>query len=136
MFCNPFVNAHCSVSCCNRNSRLLRKFCKNVCGLCSSRLKSATTSSDIEGLPRDFSFLALPVRTNHDIWPDILAYKRLQNTGTLRLRSSIAITWNVLFNRINHFQSSLPSTKTKFSVLLFWSWVNENYFWTAWNTLK
>ena len=42
---------------------------------------------------------------NRGIWPDILAYKRLQNTHTLR---PIAIiqhnSESVLFNRINHFQ--------------------------------
>ena len=45
---------------------------------------------------------------NHGIWPDILAYKRLENTRTLRLRSPIAITKhnneNVLFNKMNHFR--------------------------------
>ena len=46
---------------------------------------------------------------NHGIWPDILAYKRLQNILTLRLRSPIVITRHydesVLFNRIDHFHS-------------------------------
>ena len=44
---------------------------------------------------------------NQGIWPDILGYKRLQNTHTFRLRSTIALTRhnneNVLFNGINHF---------------------------------
>ena len=71
---------------------------------------------------------------NHGIWPDILAYKRLQNTHTLCLRSPIAITTHndesVLFNRINHFHSlrfltqkqnfrTQPPRVLKMTVLLF-----------------
>mgnify|MGYP005984888695 CR=1 FL=1 len=44
---------------------------------------------------------------NHGIWPDILAYKRLQNTRTFCLQSRIALTKhnneNLLFSRIDHF---------------------------------
>ena len=46
---------------------------------------------------------------DEDIWLDILAYKRSQNTPTIRLPSPIAITrhnnQNVLFNRINYSHS-------------------------------
>ena len=71
---------------------------------------------------------------NYGIWLDILAYKRLQNTPTLRLQSPIAITRHnnesVLFNRINHFHSlrflaqkqnfrTQPPRVLKMTVLLF-----------------
>ena len=98
MFCNPFLNAHCSISCCSKTSWDCWGNCvKRVCEFCSSRLKSSTETED---LPRDFLSLTLPARTNllitslsmflellnHGSWPDILAYKRLQNTSILRLR--------------------------------------------------
>ena len=69
-------------------------------------------SLDYIAIESPIMFLEL---SNHGIWPDIFAYKRLQNTQPLRLRSPIEITRHnnesVLFNRINHFKSSLPSPK-------------------------
>ena len=40
---------------------------------------------------------------NHGIWADILAYKRLQNTPSLRLRMFHCYITIILFNRKNHF---------------------------------
>ena len=74
---------------------------------------------------------------NQGIWPDILAYERLEDTATLCFRSPIAITRHndersvlFLFNRIHHFHSirllaqkqnfrTQPPKVLKMTVLLF-----------------
>ena len=123
MFCNPFVNASCLIA--SGTPDCWGNFVKDVCGFCtSSRLKSWTTSSDTEDLLPDFPLLTLTVRTNllvtflmwasNDVsWiiksrPDILAYKRLQNTQTLTIQSS-------LFESVNVISLVLPKIDTKIS---------------------
>ena len=94
---------------------------KDVCGYCSRRLKSSTTSSDVEDLPGDFLLSTLPVRTNLLItslmWASndvswiiksryLARYFWLQAVTeyTLRLRMSHCDNnESVLFNRRNHF---------------------------------
>ena len=73
---------------------------------------------------------------NQGIWPDFLAYKRLQN------RHTIAIVRHnnesVLFNKTNHFHGlrllaqkqnfrKQPPRILKTIILLFCAWFNENY---------
>ena len=69
--------------------------------------------------------------SNHSIWPNILAYKRLQNAHTHNNKSA-------LFNRINHFHClRFVAQKENFrmqaarvlktTVLLFLAWINKNY---------
>ena len=129
---------HCSISCCNRISWLLRKFCQ-ICLriLLKSRLKSSTTSSDAECLPRDFSLLTLPARTNllitclmctsNDVsW--IVRSRYLARYSCLQPITEYTYTsftkshcdnktqqWKCLVQQKKLFsQSSLPSTKTQF----------------------
>ncbi|KAJ3652332.1 hypothetical protein Zmor_018309 [Zophobas morio] len=80
---------------------------------------------------------------NHGIWPNIFAYKRLQNTLTLCLRSPIVITRHnnesALFNEINHFQPSLPRAYLKSEVHRVGGMKRENgrRIWTSqWRTIS
>ena len=100
IFFNLFVSARSSISCCNRNSWLLRELCQRCWRYCSSRLKSSTTSAETQDLPRDFLSLTPPVPTN--LWLISVMWVSIDGSWIIKSRYLARYSW---FNTVIHVHS-------------------------------